>query len=103
MNIDIKSVHFEISDELKDFIDKKLHRIDYAKDLIVDLLLTLTKEKMRYKLEANINFRWNYSSHIKVTSFDQFEGIDKFIDKLERKIRKEKDKIKDHSAAKGIV
>lgn len=96
MNIDIKSVHFNISDETKEYIEKKVHKIDYAGDLIVDVLFTLTKEKNEYKIEVNINFRWNYSHHISVSKFDMIEGIDVLMDKIEKKVRREKEKIKEH-------
>ncbi|RKX80249.1 MAG: ribosome-associated translation inhibitor RaiA [Spirochaetes bacterium] len=96
-NIEIKGVHFNVSDDAKEYIHKKLHRIDYASDLIVDLLFTLTKEKKGYTLVANINFRWGYSTHIEVKNFDLFEGIDKLMDKLELKVTKEKEKIQEHT------
>ncbi len=96
MNIDIKSVHFNITDETKEYIEKKIHKIDYAGDLIVDVLFTLTKEKNEYKIEVNINFRWNYSHHISVSKFDMIEGIDVLMDKIEKKVRREKEKIKEH-------
>lgn len=96
MNIDIKSVHFDITNESKDYIEKKVHKIDYAKDLIMDLLFTLTKEKNAYKIEVTINFRKNQSHHITVKRFDMNEGIDILMDKLEKKVRREKEKIKNH-------
>ncbi len=98
MNIEIKSVHFSLDDDTKEYMHKKLHRIDFAQDLIVDLLFTLTKEKRDYRLDATINFKWNVSSHIKVKAFDLVEGVDILMDKLERKVRREKEKVQDHSA-----
>ncbi len=97
MNIDIKGVHFEITEKTKDFIDKKLQKIEHAKDLLVDLLFTLTKQtKGGYSIEATMNFRWGYSTHISVDSFDLYEGIDKLFDKMVQKINKEKEKIQGH-------
>jgi len=96
MNLEIKGVHYDIEDETKDYIEKKIHRIDYALDLIVDLMITITKEKRRLKIESKINFRWNYSTHLKVVSYDLKPGIDKLLDKLDNKILKEKDKIQEH-------
>jgi putative sigma-54 modulation protein len=96
MNIDVKSVHFDISDEAKEYMEKKTHKIDYAKDMIVDILFTLTKEKNEFKIDVTINFRWNYSHHITVKRFDMFEGIDVLMDKIEKKVRREKEKIKSH-------
>ena len=96
MNFEIKGVHYVVDDETKEYIEKKLQKVDYAKDMIVDLLLAIRHEKNRFKLETNINFRWGYASHIKVNSFDLREGLDKLLDKIESKINKEKDKIQSH-------
>ncbi len=95
MNIEIKGVHHDVDEETKEFINKKLHRIAYATELIVDLLITITLEKQRYKLEVTINFRWGASSHIQVTSFELLKGVDILFDKLENKIQKEKERIQE--------
>ena len=97
MDIEVKGVHFEVSDHTRDVIDKKLLRLGFAKDLIVDQLFTLTKTKNGYKVESNTNFRWGMSAHIRVDSIALTEGLDILFDKLEQKIRKEKEKIQEHT------
>ena len=89
MNIDVKGVHLEITQEVRDYIDKKLKRLSYAEDLIIDLLLTLTQDNREYKLEVNINFRWGYTSHIGVESYNIIKGIDLLFDKMDVKINRE--------------
>jgi putative sigma-54 modulation protein len=96
MNIEIKGIHLEVTERIRKEIDAKIPRLDFAKDLIVDLLLTLTREKSLYKLDATVNFRWASSAHVGVEGFDLHQGIDLLFDKLEPKIEKEKSKIKDH-------
>ena len=51
MNIDVRAVHFDLSEANRAYLDKKLERIAYAKDLIVDLLFSFTKEK-QFKCEC---------------------------------------------------
>lgn len=96
MNLELKGIHYNISDATTDFIDKKLQRISFAKDHIVDLLITVTKEKQGYKVEGNVHFRWGKSAHIGVESYELYEGIELFVDKLELKVRKEKSKVTSH-------
>jgi putative sigma-54 modulation protein len=96
MHTEIKGVHVNVTDQIRDYMEKKFQKLDYAKDLIVDLLTTLTKQKNTFKIESNINFRWGASAHISTDSFDVYEGIDTLIDKLEIKVKREKDKIKEH-------
>jgi len=94
MNIDVRSVHFDLGDNARSYLDKKLERINHAKDSIVDLMFCFTKEK-QFKCETTINFRWGATAHIEEQDFDLTAGIDKMMDKVEQKIHKEKEKIKE--------
>jgi len=96
MNVDVKGVHLDISQNIRDHVNKKLKRLGYAEDLIVDLLFTLTQDAKAYKAEVNINFRWGTSAHIGVNAFNLIKGIDQLFDKLDVKINKEKEKIQEH-------
>ncbi len=96
MTTDIKGVHLEISQRTRDYIDKKLPRLSFAEDLVTDLLLAFSREKNLYLLDATVNFRWGTSTHIHVEGFKLTAGIDALFDKLEPKIEKEKEKVKDH-------
>ncbi|HOV63518.1 MAG TPA: ribosome-associated translation inhibitor RaiA [Spirochaetia bacterium] len=94
MNLEVKGVHYTITDETKDYIDKKLLKIGHHKDDIVDMIFTITRDKNLFKEEVNINFRWGQAAHIEHESFELFEGIDLLFDKIEQKIKKEKEKIR---------
>ncbi|MCX7026575.1 MAG: ribosome-associated translation inhibitor RaiA [Spirochaetes bacterium] len=93
MNIDVRSVHFELSEESKKYLATKVERIGYAKDMIIDLLFALTKDANRYKLEVTVNFRWGAQAHLQETAFEVNPGIDILMDKLDQKLTKEKEKI----------
>jgi len=96
MNTEIKGVHVEITDQIRDFVDKKMQRLEFAKEYLIDLLFHFSQEKSLYKLEANINFRWGHSIHVGEEGFDILEGIDKLFDKMELKISKEKKNVQEH-------
>ncbi len=93
MKIDVRSVHFDLSEESKQYLASKVERIGYAKDMIVDLLFVFTKDSKNYKLEVTTNFRWGVQAHLQETSFEINPGIDLLMDKLDQKIAKEKQKI----------
>ncbi len=97
MKFEIKGIHYDLDEETKEYIEKKVQRFDFAKDLIVDLLFSIRHEKNRFNIEANINFRWGYTAHLKVSSFDLPQGLDKLMDKMTAKIHKEKEKIQEHT------
>ena len=94
MNTEIKSVDFNLHDEAKEYLNKKLERIHNAENMIVDLLITLRKEK-DFEAEATVNFRWGVSIHVKENDFELLTAIDKMMKKLNGKITKEKEKVKE--------
>jgi len=94
MNTEIKAVHFTLNEDVKEYLNKKIERIHNAENMIVDLIVTLTEEK-DFGAEATVNFRWGVSIHVKEHDFELAPAIDKMMDKLETKITKEKEKVKD--------
>jgi putative sigma-54 modulation protein len=94
MNIDVKAVHFTLREETREYLDRKISRIHNAENMIVDLLITLSKDK-DFTADATVNFRWGVSVHVKEHDFDLNPAIDKLMDKLDAKIVKEKEKVKD--------
>ena len=96
MHVEIKGVHLDITDKMREEIDHRLHRLDFAKDMLIDMLFTISRDH-NYKVEVNINFRWGSAAHIKTEGFDVYEGISSLFDKIVHKVTKEKEKIQDHS------
>ena len=94
MNIDIRAVRFNLHDDAKAYLNKKIDRIHNAENMIVDLIITIKKDK-DFEAEASVNFRWGVSIHVKESDFDLTAAIDKMMDKLEAKITKEKEKVKE--------
>ncbi|MCL2196432.1 MAG: ribosome-associated translation inhibitor RaiA [Treponema sp.] len=94
MNLDIKAVHFSLHDDGREYLNKKIERIRNAENMIVDLLITIKKEK-DFNVEATVNFRWGVSIHVEEEDFELTKAIDKMMDKLDTKITKEKEKVKE--------
>ena len=94
MNTEIKALHFTLHDDAKEYLNKKIERIHNAENMIVDLLITVKKEK-DFEAEATVNFRWGVSIHVKEADFEITSAIDKMMDKLEAKIIREKEKVKE--------
>jgi putative sigma-54 modulation protein len=81
-------------DDAKEYLNKKIERLRNAEGMIVDLIISIKKEK-DFDAEATVNFRWGVSVHVKETDFELTKARDKMIDKLEAKITKEKEKVKE--------
>jgi putative sigma-54 modulation protein len=96
MEIDVKGVHFTVHDDTREFIQAKLEKLEFASDYVVDLHFTLTRENPEFLAEVKLHLSWGHSSVIKVRSYDLHEGINSLIDKLDHKIRKEREKVTEH-------
>ncbi|RPJ07885.1 MAG: ribosome-associated translation inhibitor RaiA [Spirochaetaceae bacterium] len=96
MKIEIRGVHHEIGENEKNYIDKKIQRLSFAEEEIVDLHFVIIKEKSGYKVETNIHFRWGHQFFMHADDHDVYKAIDSLIDKLETRVSKEKEKIKEH-------
>jgi ribosomal subunit interface protein len=92
MNLEIKSVGFSMSDEEKQFIDKKAERFRKSEEHLTDLIFSFTKEGPNIKAEAVVNFRWGLRGHVAETDHDFKAAADKLVDRLQVKITKEKEK-----------
>jgi putative sigma-54 modulation protein len=99
MNIEVRGVHYEVTEEDRELIDKKLEHIGFAEDSIVSLHFAIVKEKAGYKIEANVHFRWGNQIFIHVNDFDVHEGIDILCKKISVNVAKEKERIKEHKPA----
>ena len=94
MNTEIKAVHFTMGNDAREYIEKKINRIRNPEKMIVDLLFTITRDK-DFSAEVTVNFSWGNTIHLKETDFELNPAIDKLMDKLDAKIAKEKEKVKE--------
>ncbi|MDR0409945.1 MAG: HPF/RaiA family ribosome-associated protein [Spirochaetaceae bacterium] len=92
MNTEVKALHFTLGEDGKEYIYKKINRIHNAENMIVDLIIKISKDGSAFIAEANVNFKWGVSAHVKEHDFELTAAIDKLTDKLEAKITKEKEK-----------
>ncbi len=53
------------------------------------------KEDKKYIFDANVNFRWGAVAHISEENYEFANALNKTVDILDQKIKKEKDKIQE--------
>ena len=92
MTTSINAIGLTLGEKQSETLDTKLKRIAYADDLIVDLLIKIKHDK-EFSLEATINFKWGAQAHVSAQDDDFTPGVNKLMDVLDVKIKKEKDKI----------
>lgn len=90
----INAVGFTLDEKESDMIDKKLKRIAYADDLIVDLTMKIKHDKA-YSFDTTVHFKWGPQAHVTGEDYDFSAALNKMMDVLDNKIKKEKDKVQE--------
>lgn len=90
----IRGDKYENTDSIKEYIEAKLSRLDkYIKDSDdIEAVVLTKKEGRRYKIEVTIPTK-DFTLRNEVTDDDLYAAIDLVIDKLERQVRKNKEKL----------
>lgn len=86
--------NIEVTDALRDTIDKKLSKLDKYFHKEMDATVTLIVEKNRQIVEVMVPLSGRIIRAEESTD-DMYASIDKVIDVLEKQIRKQKEKLKD--------
>jgi len=95
MNIAIQSVHFDATTQLKEFIEKKIAKLDKFSDLIVDaeVILKVVKPEVANNKEASIKLNIKNGELFANKVADTFEeAVTQSIEALEKQILKVKEK-----------
>ena len=91
MKIIIKGRHIEITDALRNYLEKKLNKIENRFDNILEITAALRIEKKRPIVEITLHAN-KALIRVEEETEDMYASIDKVIDKLDRKIKKYKEK-----------
>jgi putative sigma-54 modulation protein len=95
MNIAVQSVHFDASVQLKEFIEKKLSKLDKFSDLIVnaEVILKVVKPEVANNKEASVKLNIKSGELFANKVADTFEeAILLNVEALEKQILKVKEK-----------
>ncbi|NDV79979.1 ribosome-associated translation inhibitor RaiA [Dysgonomonas sp. 511] len=95
MNIAIQSVHFDATTQLKEFIEKKLSKLDKFSDAIVDaeVILKVVKPETANNKEASIKLNIKNGELFSNKVADTFEeAVMLNVEALEKQILKAKEK-----------
>jgi putative sigma-54 modulation protein len=97
MQVSVSGHHIDITDSLRGYVESKIERLERHFDLVSDVHCILTVEKLRHKAEAKVNVNGG-TIFAEDTEEDMYAAIDGLIDKLDRRVRKHKEKLVDHHA-----
>ena len=100
MQLKLSGHHVEVTPALRSAVEKQLERIVRHFDHVIDVHVTLTVEKLEQKAEATVHVR-GADIHAVAVDENMYAAIDMLADKLDRAVKKHKEKSQDHHAAEG--
>jgi putative sigma-54 modulation protein len=97
MQLNVSGHHVEVTESLRGYVQTRIEKIERHFDLVSDVHCILTVEKLRHKAEATINVNGG-TIYADAIEEDMYAAIDGLVDKLDRRVRKHKEKLVDHHA-----
>ncbi|MCY3751053.1 MAG: ribosome-associated translation inhibitor RaiA [Gammaproteobacteria bacterium] len=95
MQINLSGRHLNITPALRSYVATKFNRIERHFDHVITAHVVLSVEKERKKAEASIHVnRGNLFADAEHN--DMYAAIDRLIDKLDRQVKKHKEKLSNH-------
>ncbi len=88
--------HFEMTDHLKEKIEKDLKKLEKFKRIIHNVEIILDLEGGRRNAEIIVKTKKNVLT-VKSTGYDHYLTFEDALKKMKRKLAKLDDKIRDHS------
>ena len=95
MQVTISGQHVEITDTLREYIRRKLTRIDRHFGPVIRSHVVLHVARNRHRVETTVHTKgtqWHATAEDK----DMYAAIDRVMDKLDRQAIKRKEKVVDH-------
>src|SRR5690554_4230437 len=94
MNINIRGENLEVTGALREYVEKKLNRLERYLDIPpeTDAHVTLRVQRDKQYVEVTIPLRGGAVLRAEVKHADMYASIDLVVDKLEGQIRKHKTK-----------
>ena len=97
MQLSVTGQQIDVTESLRDYVSDKIGKIERHFDLVSDVHCVLKVEKLRHRAEATVSVNGG-KIFADSTEDDMYAAIDGLADKLDRQVRKYKEKLVDHHA-----
>lgn len=98
MQLTITGHHVEVSPALRAYVTEKVQRISRHFDHVISIHVILKVENHQQQAEGTVNAAGKslFAQHV---DEDMYASIDGLVDKLDKQVRRHKDKIRGHHAS----
>ncbi len=97
MDVTVAGHHVDVTDSLREYVETKLARLERHSDQMTDIHCILTVEKLEHRAEATIHLNGG-TIHADSVEENMYAAVDTLVDKLDRQVKKHKEKLNDHHA-----
>jgi putative sigma-54 modulation protein len=102
MNFNITARHFRLKDDLKNYVEEKVKKLDRYYDNILEVEVVLGWEKLNRYTELRIKV-YNKQIVIKEVSDEIRKSFDLALDRAERQLKKYKEKLRNPAKSKIVA
>lgn len=100
MQLNVTGHHVELTDSMQNYVESKMEKLERHFDHVTNVHVILSVEKQRQKAEATLHIS-GADVYADATDEDMYAAIDALIDKLDRQVKKHKEKLTDHHRSEG--
>jgi putative sigma-54 modulation protein len=97
MQLSVTGHHIDVTEALRTYVGTKLAKLERHFDHMTDIHCVLTVEKLFHKAEATVHLSGG-TIHADSVDPNMYAAIDRLADKLDRQVKKHKEKLTDHHA-----
>jgi len=94
MNVIVNGRNFEISNSVREYAQEKIHKFDKFLNDATEAVFTLSVDKYRHQAEVLIK-AGKVQIQAEAVTEEMYSSIDEVLEKLDRQVRKHKDKAAD--------
>ncbi len=102
MQISLTGNHVDLTEPLREYVNTRMERLERHFDIVQDIHVVLSVEKLRHKAEATLHYTGGNLFADSVQE-DMYAAIDAMTDKLDRQVKKHKEKMTDHHRSEGSI
>ena len=95
MQISLTGHHVDITQALRSYVESKFERLERHFDHVTKIHVILSVEKLRQKAEATMHVN-GAAIFADCVEEDMYAAIDGLVDKLDRQVKKHKEKLTNH-------
>ncbi len=100
MQVQVTGRHFEITPAIEGYVREKLERLERHFDKVHDVHVILSVEKLVRSAEGTVHVNGS-NLHAEAEHEDMYAALDALADKLDRQVRKHKEKLTNHHREEG--